>query len=65
MPKTNVDYWSTKIDRNRSRDEEHLKSLSVLGWNTLVVWECRLSKAMDFKLVQREIMEYLSEDFAC
>lgn len=65
MPKTNVDYWSTKIDRNRSRDEEHLKSLSVLGWKTLVVWECRLSKAMDFKLVQREIMEYLSEDLAC
>ena len=35
-PKSNVDYWTKKINRNRERDKEEQKKLVI------VVWECEL-----------------------
>ena len=42
MPKTNVEFWSQKFERNRSRDERDQRELLASGWKVLVVWECRL-----------------------
>lgn len=42
VPKTNVDYWRRKIDRNRERDAENLKALRQDGWDLLTIWECEL-----------------------
>lgn len=42
QPKTNVDYWRTKIARNRERDHEHIVALEKSGWTALVIWECEL-----------------------
>ena len=42
-PKTNLDYWTPKLERNRSRDIRNLERLSALGWKVLVVWECQMS----------------------
>jgi DNA mismatch endonuclease (patch repair protein) len=41
-PKANAAYWSTKIARNRARDEASLTALRDTGWTCLVVWECAL-----------------------
>ncbi|MEM8755666.1 MAG: very short patch repair endonuclease, partial [Pseudomonadota bacterium] len=41
-PKTNVEYWSAKIARNRARDQAALDALSAAGWRVLVLWECEL-----------------------
>ena len=41
-PKTNVDYWHSKIARNRERDMEIIAQLASLGWRTCIVWECEL-----------------------
>lgn len=45
MPKTNTDYWSSKIYRNIERDQENYSKLEVLGWNVITVWECELKKS--------------------
>lgn len=42
IPKLNQDYWVPKLQRNRSRDSEHLTSLAAIGWNALVIWECEI-----------------------
>lgn len=42
MPTTRNDFWSTKIKRNRSRDESAVQKLTEMGWNVIVVWECEL-----------------------
>lgn len=42
MPKSNADYWSKKIARNRARDARTLAELADIGWRALVVWECEL-----------------------
>jgi DNA mismatch endonuclease, patch repair protein len=42
--KTNARYWADKIGRNKTRDARARKSLSGLGWRSLVIWECELRK---------------------
>jgi DNA mismatch endonuclease, patch repair protein len=40
MPKTNPDFWRTKIMSNVARDRVNMAKLESLGWRTVVVWEC-------------------------
>ena len=40
LPKSNIDYWLPKLERNQARDMEHREALENSGWNVLVVWEC-------------------------
>lgn len=42
MPKSNVDFWQSKINRNRARDERNLNDLQKLGWRVIIIWECQL-----------------------
>lgn len=42
LPKTNVEFWKAKFDRNRARDERDQRQLMDAGWKVVVVWECRL-----------------------
>jgi DNA mismatch endonuclease (patch repair protein) len=44
QPKTNAEYWSAKVSRNRERDVQHLAALRAGGWQTHVVWECQIEK---------------------
>ncbi|HAS95461.1 TPA: very short patch repair endonuclease, partial [Candidatus Wolfebacteria bacterium] len=38
-PKSNVEYWSDKIKRNRARGREVNRKLQQLGWTALRFWE--------------------------
>jgi len=44
-PKSNEQYWTEKIARNRSRDARTLKELRALGWEVLELWECEIRAA--------------------
>ncbi|MDO8589121.1 MAG: very short patch repair endonuclease [Armatimonadota bacterium] len=39
-PKTNVDYWRTKMAENVERDERKTRDLTQLGWQVVTVWQC-------------------------
>ena len=41
-PRSNVEFWETKIARNKHRDEVTSAHLEALGWTVIVVWECEL-----------------------
>ena len=43
-PKSNTEYWESKINSNIAHDQRTYDSLSALGWNVLVIWECELKK---------------------
>ena len=45
VPKSNVEFWTAKIERNRKRDLEDFRILSSEGWNVITIWECELLKA--------------------
>lgn len=42
LPKSNLDYWLPKLERNKQRDKENIDKLQALGWNVIVIWECEL-----------------------
>lgn len=44
MPKSHVEYWLVKFDRNVERDERSVAELISRGWKVHVVWECELKK---------------------
>jgi DNA mismatch endonuclease (patch repair protein) len=43
-PKSRVEYWGPKIERNRARDQRDLGRLHEQGWSVLCLWECEISK---------------------
>ena len=44
MPKSNVEYWSSKFERNVERDQRKLEQLEEAGWTVHTVWECELKR---------------------
>jgi DNA mismatch endonuclease, patch repair protein len=40
VPKSNLEYWVPKLERNKMRDRNNIEILKVSGWQSLVVWEC-------------------------
>lgn len=55
LPKSNVEFWRNKIERNKSRDSEDQKKLFSLGWHIIVIWECQLKPK-----VRQETLESLA-----
>ena len=45
-PKTNIAYWSAKIERNVDRDAKNQASLERDGWEVATIWECMLDEGI-------------------
>lgn len=41
-PSSRTDFWQAKFQATVERDTLQLQQLSLLGWRTMVVWECEL-----------------------
>ena len=54
MPKSNAEYWSEKIKRNKERDITIYNQLTEVGWNVITVWECGLKNGK-----REQTLEYL------
>lgn len=44
LPKSNVEFWTEKIERNVARDAHNETELKALGWSVIRVWECEIKK---------------------
>lgn len=42
LPKSNINFWKTKIERNKERDIEVQKELAKMGWHCITIWEYQL-----------------------
>ncbi len=40
LPKSNVEFWRNKIQRNIARDARNESELKALGWRVIRIWEC-------------------------
>lgn len=61
MPKSNVEFWQSKISRNRERDLKNYKNLQESGWNVIVVWECEL-KSSSFEETMAKIVSKIGKN---
>lgn len=41
-PKSNLEFWIPKIERNRQRDREKTSELEQISWSVEEVWQCEL-----------------------
>lgn len=42
LPKSNLDYWKPKIQKNKMRDAWNMDLLTGIGWNPMILWECEV-----------------------
>ncbi|CDZ46988.1 very short patch repair endonuclease [Neorhizobium galegae] len=61
LPKSNVDFWETKLTDNFERDKRTEAALRNEGWKTLNVWECQIK---DTEVLSQTLAEFLSDDKA-
>ena len=62
IPKTNREFWVSKIERNKRRDERNYEVLQENGWHVIVVWECQLT-AKRLEQTMRGVERLLNENF--
>lgn len=56
IPKTRTEWWSDKINKNKTKDQTSNQNLKDAGWNIIEIWECDLKKS-----VQLETLSELSK----
>lgn len=56
MPKNNAEFWERKFQVNVENDLKAIRSLELLGWNVIVVWECEIKKDLE-ETVDRIVKE--------
>jgi len=42
LPKSRLDFWKPKLERNHERDREVHRALRDEGWSSLIIWECEV-----------------------
>ena len=47
LPKSNVEYWSGKFERNVERDRMKEAALLNLGWKVHTIWECDVEGGLE------------------
>ncbi len=57
MPGTNTQWWADKIATNKANHKKAATALTKLGWQVIVVWECRLKPAKAAATIQQLIQK--------
>ena len=47
LPKSNVEFWESKITNNKNRDILNEIKLKELGWRVVRIWECEIRRVQD------------------
>lgn len=58
MPKSNLDYWKKKLERNKARDEEVNRYYKEKGWHVMRVWEHEVKD--DLEKVIEDLTSFIS-----
>jgi DNA mismatch endonuclease (patch repair protein) len=56
-PKSGVEYWNAKLDRNVARDAAVKKALKSIGWTALTIWECQVRAGPE--TLERSVRKFL------
>ena len=57
-PKSRVQFWRDKFERNLARDQRASHELQMLGWRVAIIWECETKVE---KTVSRRIHEIFGQ----
>jgi DNA mismatch endonuclease (patch repair protein) len=51
LPKSRLDFWTSKIQHNQTRDAESVARLRSDGWRVLTIWQCETKDAKRLRAV--------------
>lgn len=57
LPKSRQDFWRTKLEGNRNRDERINAALTGMRWSVLEIWECETADEVKLSERLREFLE--------
>jgi DNA mismatch endonuclease (patch repair protein) len=57
LPRSRAEFWRTKIEQNRERDDRKERQLCDAGWDVLTIWQCELR---DRESLERRLVDFLS-----
>ncbi len=57
IPKSKQDFWRPKLEGNKKRDLDVQRELNEMGWNYLVIWECKLREEDELRESVREFLD--------
>lgn len=60
LPKSNLLFWSTKIEKNKIRDILNIHDLERTGWTVITIWECEMDTTAKFEKVIDLLVSKLS-----
>ena len=52
IPKTNTEFWVSKVKRNKERDLKVQHELAAMGWHSITIWECELKPKVREKTLE-------------
>jgi DNA mismatch endonuclease (patch repair protein) len=58
LPKSRIEFWEAKLERNRTRDLRNKRQLRSAGWGVLEVWECEMKNLDALSARLRYFLEY-------
>ena len=58
-PKSRLDYWLPKLERNIQRDNENQKEIEDIGWEYIVIWECQINNPDELRKLGKLINNFL------
>ena len=56
-PKTRVEFWSNKFEKNRERDMVVKEQLKLQSIKCLIVWECTVKRMKKDKNIEKQILD--------
>ncbi len=59
LPKSRLDFWLPKLEKNHTRDKVNGVALTALGWDQLILWECELR---DENALRERVVKFLGGD---
>jgi DNA mismatch endonuclease (patch repair protein) len=62
MPKSNTEFWQTKIGGNISRDAAAEALLIKAGYGVITIWECELSNDEKRKVSLKRLFEEITNE---
>ena len=66
-PRTNSEFWRSKIAANVSRDGSITRKLERAGWKVLRIWECEIRKTPEICIerIRRVLSNQVEDRFTC
>ena len=61
IPNTRTKWWTEKIQKTKSKDEENEKKLFKLGWKVITIFECDLKPAKRDKKLKKIMVDLLGD----